>query len=269
MATKTATKKTSSKALVPWTEKFAKYAKAAKEQTAKVVAGGVGVKFGHGTITVGGAQIPGGKFNCIVLGVCAFNAWYRGKYDPNNIEIPDCYAFAAEMGDEDMAPRPEAEDRQSETCATCEKNELGTAENGRGKACGNNLRVALITAKDAEDGESTAAAELATAKFSPTNVKHWKAYVDMLADDEGLPPWAVITEISAHHDDKTQIRLEFKLVEKIEDDDVLTELEKRAEPEKMQKLLQVAFTKPIAQTAKGKTAIGKSAKFAGKKAAKR
>jgi hypothetical protein len=110
---------------------------------------------------------------------------------------------------------------------------------------------------------------MATAKFSPTNVKHWKAYVDMLADDEGVPPWAVITEITAHHDDKTQISLEFKLVEKIEDDDILTALEKRAEPEKMQKLLQIAFTKPVAQTAKGKSAIGKSGKFAGKTAKKR
>ncbi len=250
-----------STAIVPWDKKFAPYAKAAVEQEKSIGGGGLGVKFGPGTITVAGGTLPGGRLECVVLGSCFENAWYGGKpYDSDDPQPPECYAFGEVA--EDMAPKDDVTDKQSDTCAACPHNVFGSAETGRGKACGNKKRLALVTRKDIEDAASISTAELATAKVSPTNLKAWAGYVRALAEEHGRPPWAVVTEISSHADPKTQIRLEFKLVELIEDDATLTALEKRFL--KIQDVLQTPYgppiERPVAQPKRG--TAGKSAKFA-------
>jgi hypothetical protein len=261
MATKKAASKTT--ALVPWTEKFSKYATQAKEQVAKIGAGGVGVKFGRGSISVGGVTVPGGKMECIILGSCALNAWYEADYDPNDAQPPDCYAFAVISDDPDMAPSDDVPNKQSDKCADCEKNQFGTAKTGRGKACGNNIRLGLILAKDAEDAASISSAELATAKISPTNLKNYAGYVKAMEEEHGRPLWAVATEISSHDDPKTQIRVEFKLLSLIEDDEILTALEKRFL--RIQDVLQTPFSAAAVKPAKKPAARGGSQKFAGNK----
>lgn len=231
-------KTTASKALVPWDEKFAKYAKESKDRSKDIGAGGgLSVKFGPGTITVGGATLPGGKVQCIVLDWCFLNAWYKEKYDANDPQPPDCYAMGVDA--KALVPSDESDDKQSEDCASCELNVFGSAENGRGKACGNNVRLALIVDKDAEDAGSVAMAEVAIARVSPTNMKSWAKYVETLEEEFGRPPWSVVTEISSHADSKTQIKLEFRLVDKLDDDEVLTALEKRYA--KAQELLQKPY----------------------------
>lgn len=260
MATKKAAAKKST-ALVPWNEKFAKYAKETKEQTKNIGTGGVGVKFGRGTITVGDTPTKNGKLECVIVGSCALNAWYGTAYDPNDRQPPDCYAFAVISDDPEMAPHPAATNKQATLCKDCEKNQFGTATVGRGKACGNNIRLGLLTAKDAEDASGISTAELATAKVSPTNLTHYKKYTDLLEEEYGRPPWAVVTEISSYDDPKTQIRLEFRMVELIEDDDVLQALEKRFL--KIQDVLQKPFAAPSERKPAAKA--GGNKKFAAKK----
>lgn len=258
MATKKAAA-TKSTAIVPWDKKFADAARDAKEQV-KNVGSGVSVRFGRGSITVGGVTVPGGKLSCVILGSCALNAWYEGTYDPNDIQPPVCYAFAEQIGDEAMAPHEKSTKPQSPTCAECKKNQFGSAETGRGKACGNNVRLGLLTAKDVEDAGLIGIAELALAKISPTNMKNYAGYVKSLADEYGRPPWAVVTEISSHDDPKQQIRLEFRMVEVIDDDDTLTALEKRLGG--VQEVLQVPFAPPVEKA--HVPPVGRGAKFAGK-----
>ena len=267
-----AAKKTAKKpgtSLVKWEEKFTKYAKDTKVQLANVATGGgVGVSFGHGTITVGGNVIKTGKLECVIVGSCALNKWYKTQYNSEDKQPPDCYALAVISDDPDMAPRADVSDRQADKCADCEKNVFGSANTGRGKACGNTIRLGLFTADDVADADDIAAAELATAGVSPTNRKYYAEYVDALMEEHGRPPWAVVTEITSLHDDKTQIRLEFRMVSLIEDDDILQALEKRFL--KVQDALQKPFSAPIPKTA-GKPAVkaGASKKFAGKAAGKR
>ena len=220
-----AAKKTT--AIVPWDKKFAQYATAAQEQVKSVGADGVGVKFGRGSIEVGGLAVPEGRLECVVIGSCALNAWYEADYDPNDAQPPDCYAFAVLTDDETMAPHEACTNKQAELCSECDKNQFGTAKTGRGKACGNNIRLGLITAKDAEDADSAKIAELAIAKISPTNRKNWAGYVKALKEEYNRPPWGVVTEISSHDDKKNQIRVEFKFVDLISDEDVIDVLEKR------------------------------------------
>lgn len=255
-----------SKALVPWSEKFAGYAKANKQQVANIGGGGPTVKFGPGRINVAGGDLPGGKLECVIIGYCSFNGWYGGKpYDPDDPQPPLCYAFS-ELGGDEMAPHEKATEPQSDTCKGCEHNEFGTAAVGRGKACGNNIRLALLTAKDCEDADFIATAELALAKVSPTNLKAWKGYVNAITDgDEPRPLWAVVTEITskptasgmAGHD------LEFRKLDDIEENDVLSALEARFL--KVQDTLQQPFSPPVERVKKqsrNNNSVAKSNKFA-------
>ena len=268
---KAATAKKST-ALVPWDEKFAKYAKAGKELVSTIGAVGASVKFGRGTISVGGSVIKDGKFECVVLGTCALNALYFDDYDAENPGPPDCYGFALvplsrsneDVNDPPFAPHAQVAKKQSTLCSDCEHKVWGTAKRGRGKLCSSNIRLALLTAKDVEDADDIASAEIGIGKVSTTNQDAWGAYVKMVEEEYSRPTWAVITEISSHDDPKTQIRLEFRFVDLINDDATLTALEARAEQKKIQDVLQQPFQAAVEQPAKkAAPKAGKSAKFAG------
>lgn len=264
MATKKATATDKPKSIVKWSEKFASYAKDAVDQVKSIGSAGRSVAFGRGSIEVGGLPVSGGKLRSIVIGYCALNAWYKAKYDKDDKQPPDCYAFGDKADDPSMAPHEKAPDPQAELCADCEHNKYGTAETGRGKACGNRIRLGLITESDAETVEGASAAELATASVSPTNLKRWAGYVKSLEEEHQRPPWSVVTEITTYDDKETQIRVEFRMVATIDDDALLTVLEKRFG--KIQDLLQVPFNAPVERVAP-KSGAGKSRKFAGKPAA--
>jgi hypothetical protein len=251
-------------AIVRWDEKFAQYAKEGKEQLASIGEGGISVKFGHGTIEVDGKTVPGGKLNCVIVGYCAMNAWFKTKFNAKETTAPDCYAFAIKTDDPEMTPHAQAPSKQAEKCADCEKNQFGTADTGRGKACGNNVRLGIITATDIDNADDVKAAELATGKVSPTNLKRWKQYAEALEEEHGRPTWAVVTEITTHDDSDTQIRVEFRMVELINDDDVLDALEKRYL--RVQEALQVPYSAAGAKDSKGDKraapATGKNQRFA-------
>lgn len=262
MATKKAAVAKKSTALVPWNEKFAKYAKETKEQVKNIGTGGVSVKFGRGRIHIGESEVKGGKLECVIVGHCALNRWNEQPYDSDNPQPPDCYAFALVNDDPEMAPHQAATNKQSDKCADCDKNQFGTARVGKGKACGNTIRLGLLTSKDIQDAEGISTAELAAAGVSPTNLAHFKKYLDAISDEHGRPLWAVVTEISSHDDPKTQIRLEFKLVDLIEDDDILEALEKRFL--KIQDVLQRPFSAPSEKLVK-QAKTGANKRFAATK----
>lgn len=267
MATKkVAAKKSTS--IVRWEEKFGKYAKEGKEQVKNVgTGGGVSVKFGRGNISIGDTPVKGGKLECVIIGHCALNKWNASAYDPKNTQPPDCYAFSLVVDDPEMAPHPAVTDKQSDLCTNCDKNVFGSATVGKGKACNNTIRLGILTAADAQDAESISGAELATAGVSPTNMTHFSKYLDAVLEDHNRPLWAVVTEISSHDDPKTQIRLEFKLVSLIDDDDVLEALEKRFL--KVQEVLQRPYSAAAEKTAPVKAGTNKKFAAVAKKATKR
>jgi len=266
MAPKKTAAKGKSTAIVPWKEKFAQYAKETTEQVKSIGGGGIGISWGHNSVSVGGTKISGSKLDCIILGSCAHNRWFKAGYDKDNKQPPDCYAFAIVADDPSMAPHATVKEKQSVLCADCEKNVFGTAKVGKGKACANTLRLGVLLSKDVEDGATAASSEIATAGISPTNLKRYKTYVSMLEEEYGRPPWAVVTQIDSQDDEATQIRLEFKMVELIEDADILTALEKRFL--KIQDVLQTPYPAPSDKKTAPKSAAGKSKKFAGVKAKK-
>ncbi len=261
-----------STALVPWTEKFGQYARQSTEQVKDIGGSGIGVSFGHNDITVAGKSV-GKSFEVIILGSTPHNRYFKSQYNKDDRQPPDCYAFAPldpehpgltmPGSDPEMAPHPMVLHKESDKCASCPQNVFGTARNGNGKACGNTLRLGLLLAKDVDDADGAKSAELATAGVSPTNLKNYKKYIDTLADDHGRPPWSVVTEITSHDDKATQIRLEFRLVDEINDDGILVELERRFL--KIQDELQKPYSAPVDKKkgAGAAKAVGRGAKFAG------
>ena len=98
-------------------------------------------------ITVSGQTfvLPGGEtsakpLSVIILGWRWINRYYKNAYNANQIESPECYAIGTKP--DDLAPMG-GDDQQHTECKTCPMNQFGS--NGRGKACRNSVRIALVS----------------------------------------------------------------------------------------------------------------------------
>lgn len=96
------------------------------------------ISFKGGQLIVDGLPVPGGEAEVIVLANQGERSYYEGAFDPSKPQVPACYSFDGE------APHPEASEPQHTTCEGCPQNAWGS--NGRGKACRESTRVALLPA---------------------------------------------------------------------------------------------------------------------------
>lgn len=163
-----------------------------------------------GRLSFNGGEVPDGRMNVIVLDHRMENQMYDREFDADNPASPVCFAFGTNP--EDMRPHENSSEPQSEACAGCPMNEFGSAERGKGKACKNIRRLAIIPEGELDNVEDAAVAYL---KVPVMSVKNWAGYVQQLGNIMKVPPFAVITEVSIVSDPKSQFRLEFKLVEQI------------------------------------------------------
>lgn len=170
-----------------------------------------------GILAFQGTPVPGNKLRCVVLEAILENTYYEGEYDQDNPSSPVCFAFG--RVEEEMAPHDKAPKPQHEGCASCEWNKFGTAEKGRGKACKNSRRMAIMHA-DSLDGDLKDA-QVAFLKIPPTSLPSWAQYVKQLNTQLGRPPYAVITELSVVGDPRSQFKVTFTLVEVIKDKKLL------------------------------------------------
>ena len=231
-------------AITKYDAEMAKYAQMAKD-TEKNVGGGNFIGLQGGRMRYKGAEIPGNKMNVIVIDHILENNYYADKYDPDNIAPPDCYAFGRD--EDEMVPHENSAKPQSGACVGCEKNEWGTADGGggKGKACGNRRRLALVTEGDMEDVES---AEIAYLRLPVTSVRAWAGYVRQCADVLNKPPFAVVTSIEVVPDSKTQFKLQFELVQEIDDGEALGAL--LALREKVEKEIDFPYQVAVADVKK-------------------
>lgn len=216
MATKKAVKKaptkSAGKGMTVWEAKMAELAQKATKVEEHVGSGGNFIGTRGGVLMYNGAEVPGNEMDVVVIDHIIENAYYGDRYDADNPGPPSCFALGRD--DKDMAPHENSSEKQSDACAGCPMNEFGSAETGRGKACKNIRRLALITA---DQLDNVADAEVAYIKVPVTSVKGWAGYVRQLATTLNRPPLGVITRISLHRDDKTQFKMKFELIEQIED----------------------------------------------------
>lgn len=212
--------------LARWDERLAAMAKTAKQAVSKIGSGGQFLSLRGGIMTWQGAAIPENKLKVIVLDAIAENQYYEGSFDPEAFAAPTCYAFGRDPSV--MAPDPEqVAEPFNPTCKGCPNNEWGSADVGKGKACKEVQRLALIPEGELDNIEE---AEIGYLKVPVTSTKQWAGYVRQLDDVYHKPPLAFITEVAIVKENTNKLpgwHLEFRLVSAIDDPAAFEALFKR------------------------------------------
>ena len=209
------------------TSRLADLAKQAKEAAQKERPSVSKISLKAGIISYGGQPVKDNRLDAIVLASTYRNNFYAGKYDPNNIVNPTCFALGE--SDEGLAPDAVVSNPVHATCDGCPNREWGSDPGGgRGKACKESRRLVLLPASVLADPDPVAAitrGELAVIDLPVMSVKNYSQYVNVLAASIGLPIWACVTEISTRPDPKSQFRVEFKGISGVDSDALLDALE--------------------------------------------
>lgn len=208
-------------ALTNYDAEFAEQAERAAGQESHV-SGGQFFSVSGATLKFDGSPIPGNHMSVVILDAMLANTFYEDRYDADNAKPPACYAFARDQ--EEMAPHEDSAKPQSDRCVGCEMNEYNSADQGRGKACANRRRLALIPAGMlAEDGsytppeaEDLESAEVAYLAVPPTSIRGYAAYVKKTAQLHKRPPHGVVTKVAVVPDNKTQLKVLFEVIEKVD-----------------------------------------------------
>jgi len=194
------------KQLANYDEELAKLAKKVVK-TEKPSASSVTAK--AGILAYNGTPCAGNKLDVIIIASTHANLFYEEKYDPNDIKSPVCYAYSEDPEEVDMVPHPKSPKPQAERCADCWANKWNSdPDGGKGKACKNSRRLALIPS--GVTAEDLPTAEVATLSLPVMTVsKRWSPYVHKLATLFGLPPLAMITKLGTIPDQKSQFQITF------------------------------------------------------------
>lgn len=204
-----------------------------------------------GTLSIGDEQLPGNQACVIALDAVAENTYYGSDYDADNPAAPICYAFGRDG--EEMSPHPSMQvdldyfKPQSSVCKDCQWNVYGSAEKGKGKACQNRRRLALIPAGfytpkrgsrdfDLEvitDLQHYAQADLAFVKLPVTSVKNWSKYAQQIAATMNKHPLAVVTRLFLEPDPKFQYTVHFEMLDTVPDELIPILLKRYEEAQKL------------------------------------
>lgn len=216
-----------STSVVKWDEELARQAEVAAGMEANT---GGGQFFGlkSGVLTWQDAPLPNNQMAVVILDSILENVFYEGAYDPDVPQGPTCFAFGRE--EKTMAPHQIVLDggtQQCTQCDGCEMNEFGSADVGRGKACRNTRRLAMIPAgtfnaagkleliDDIEHFESTA---IGFMKLPVTSVKGYASFVKQVAGALKRPPFGIVTKVKVVPDAKSQFKVLFEPIMNLPDD---------------------------------------------------
>jgi hypothetical protein len=222
------------KEIVSYDEAWAKQAQAAAEQAPAT--SGTFISTRGGILSFGDEELPGNQACVIILDMLREHTYYANKFDPDVAASPVCYAFG--RAGEEMAPHHSMQadvtyfQPQAEECKDCKWNEWGSADTGRGKACQNRERLALIPAGyyqpkkgsrdfDLElftDPKHFQSADTAFIRLPVTSVAGWWKYVSQLATQSHRPPHGVVTRLFIEPHPKWQYQVHFEMVEEVSND---------------------------------------------------
>lgn len=221
----------SNNALVNYDEQWAKQAQYYAEQETQ--RGGTFLSTRAGVLSFGEEEMPGNQACVIVLDAVKENTLYEDRFNPNEAAAPLCYAFG--RGEDEMAPHqsmqadPDYFIPQAASCDVCPHNEWGSSDKGRGKACQNRRRLALIPAgyyqgrrgsRDLElhlfnDPAHFQAADIAFLKLPVTSVDNWSKYTKAVSAQLNRPVHGVITRLFVEPHPKYQYQVHFETIEKV------------------------------------------------------
>lgn len=279
-------KPSTSRALAKWDEELARQAEAAAAVEASTATGSF-FSLKNGTLSINDTPLPNNEMAVIILDGILENVYYGSEYDSDNPAPPRCFAFGRD--EKTMAPHTiaiESGNAQAEQCQGCEWNEYGSAERGRGKACRNTRRLAMIPAgtfnekgklEQLEDDQFETS-QLSFMKLPVTSVRGYAAFVKQVAGALKRPPLGVFTRVSVVDDADNQFKVLFEPLGQVPDE-LMAVVMARAEeargsieqPYQAFDEEEVASRKPArgrgkpAAKAAAKTAVGKGAAAKGKR----
>lgn len=147
--------------------------------------------------------------NVVILDWRNTRTLYTGAYNPNNLQAPKCFAIAKALND--LAPSEQCAEPQAASCQECPHDQWGSdPAGGKGKACKNSVRLAVIPASSV--GEETC--PIYALDIPRTSIRNWESLVSRLSDAGHLPlefiveiafsadapyPTLVFTEKSQHN----------------------------------------------------------------------
>jgi len=226
-------------------------------------------------LTIGGQKMKDDQADVVIVGYTCENTYYPLKYDSDENNPPSCYSFGAK--EDEMRPAENAlgywdpETKawvKPDSCQECPKNEWGSADQGKGKACQNRRRLGFISANGIDEGgDYVLAAELVQLKLPVTSGKPWKQYVHQLAS-EGTHSSLVVTRVKRLSDDDNLILVNFEKVSDLsrEDKELMSAVLKRREETK--EVLPAPYPTPDQEVLEAQlNSGGKKAGKAGKKPA--
>lgn len=130
--------------------------------------------------------------------------FYAGPYNEGSAAPPDCASA------DGVKPDPGVPAQQNPLCATCRHNAWGSATNGKGKACQDHKKIAVLLmpylTKKLFDGQPMLTPVYL--KVPPDSLKNWKSYGDTL-QHRGAHWASVITRIGFAPDRLFQLTFAF------------------------------------------------------------
>jgi len=201
--------------------------------------GGHFLSLAGGVFKLGDEPVPGNQLCVVILDAIFENAFYAEKWTQDGpVKPPTCYAMAHEQDAlapmiEHMKADMEHFEPQHDQCAGCPQNEWGSADTGKGKACGNRRRLALIQAGEYvptrgvrgafeleafEEEEHYKAADLTFLKLPVTSGKEFSKFVKATLRDFGRPPYGVVTRVYIEHGGSSQFTVKFEALEVLPDE---------------------------------------------------
>jgi hypothetical protein len=184
-------------------------------QAASLRTTGSYITFKNATLKVDGQPVPNNTADVRVLAALSERAWYDGPFDPDNAQVPVCYALDSEE------PHPESKDPQSDTCKECPKNKWGSAPPrpgstlpGKGKACREGARLIMVPA-----GIPLKNAPMYTAKIPVTSLNAVTTFVGRCQAAAKLMG-EFVTTLSVTEDKKSFFKVHLTLKEHTPDMDI-------------------------------------------------
>ena len=250
-STALATKATTAPALpVNFMDLLTKHASSDKAAINTIgTSGGSRLSFKGGTISLGG-KVLGSRVPIILLKVQQERTYYAGEYNPNVVAVPDCYSYDM------VAPHEKAANKQSDTCSGCRHAEWGSDRRGKGKACREGLRAAMVNGYTLTS-DDIVAAPMVTAGFSVLNSIDAKAYVGACTEKFGTVA-KVLTILGAQADPNRQILNTFTFDEEL-DKGLLPAVASRLE--EAERVLAMPYPDLDASKSPAPAATGKTRKF--------
>ncbi len=233
-------------AVVKWEDEMSKAADIAAEME-EGSGGGQFFSTQSGQLSWMGNPLPNNEMAVVILDSILENVYYEGAYDSDNVKGPVCFAFGRDP--QNLAPHKivvEAGQNAHHRCGVhnkkdcCEFNEFHSSDTGKGKACKNTRRIAMIPAgtfnKDGdfeiiEKLEHFKTAAPGFMRLPVMSVDGYAGFVKAVSGTLRRPPYGIVTRVSVVPDTKSQFKVVFEPIEELPDEIMPTICERHKEVE--------------------------------------